>query len=51
MADQPILYTKEVEDYAESTYSSLLYLTLESLGHYGYCTYVSVRGNDLLGHA
>lgn len=32
LADQPIQFTKEVEDYAENTHSSLLYLTLESLG-------------------
>ena len=32
LADHPIQFTKEVEDYAENTHSSLLYLTLESLG-------------------
>ena len=36
MTDQPIQYTKEVEEYGESTHSSLLYMTLESLGYHSY---------------
>ena len=34
LEDRPFLSLEEVEDYAENTASSLMYLTLEILGEY-----------------